>query len=414
MLTRFLILAFALFVSPAAFAQTEADKIATNFDPTPWIGTCGPAEHCDISEWDEGQSSGPPNAGNEGKLRFFCESSHLSYDDPILFPGQPGATHLHMFFGNTLTAANSTYRTLRTTGGSTCQGGPLNRTGYWAPALIRPQNNMAVKVDYILFYYKDNRRDHTPRLSGACPAPPAIMCPEGPIRPIPRGLSFITGRNPADISNSNDQVITWSCIASNGSIFPGQGSKSVLWDPVTPSNGIQGCPTNYQLIAGSVSNPCWNGELSSANGRDHLVKHVPSFVDGNYCPSTHPYLIPVIIFEVAFSHNGEDDYSQWYLSSDRFNGATHRNGESLHFDWFGAWDDDVFETFHKFALGFPGDGALCCAEAGSQIMTTFDGALGDGRQLVPNSVTTAQTAEGSRYMEIPSRQSRRRGKGRMR
>lgn len=65
-----------------------------------------------------------------GQFRTFCQFSHLSYDDPIIFPGQPGKSHLHMFFGNTDTNANSTIKSIINTGGSTCDGGPLNRTSY--------------------------------------------------------------------------------------------------------------------------------------------------------------------------------------------------------------------------------------------------------------------------------------------
>lgn len=36
-----------------------------------------------------------------GQFRFQAAPSHYLKDDPILFPGQPGGSHLHMFFGNT-------------------------------------------------------------------------------------------------------------------------------------------------------------------------------------------------------------------------------------------------------------------------------------------------------------------------
>jgi hypothetical protein len=103
---------------------------------------------------DGGFDDADCNTGTgEGKLRFLCIESHLGYNDPIVYPSQPGAAHLHQFFGNTLTNAYSDYSSLRTTGSGTCQGGPINRTAYWYPAMIRPQNNKVVKPSYVEMYY---------------------------------------------------------------------------------------------------------------------------------------------------------------------------------------------------------------------------------------------------------------------
>src|SRR5438105_14850034 len=42
-----------------------------------------------------------------------CPYSHSRMDDPIVFPKQPGASHLHDFFGAMHTNAYSTVRTMR-------------------------------------------------------------------------------------------------------------------------------------------------------------------------------------------------------------------------------------------------------------------------------------------------------------
>jgi len=42
----------------------------------------------------------------------------MGFDDPIVFPGQPGKSHLHTFFGNTLTDAFSTVDSIAKTGNS--------------------------------------------------------------------------------------------------------------------------------------------------------------------------------------------------------------------------------------------------------------------------------------------------------
>ena len=43
-----------------------------------------------------------------GAFRIPCAYSHMAFDDPIVYPGRPGAAHLHTFFGNTGTNAAST------------------------------------------------------------------------------------------------------------------------------------------------------------------------------------------------------------------------------------------------------------------------------------------------------------------
>ena len=60
----------------------------------------------------------------------------MAFDDPIVYPGQVGKSHLHVFFGNTGANANSTAASIAGSGNSTCDGGTVNRSAYWVPALI--------------------------------------------------------------------------------------------------------------------------------------------------------------------------------------------------------------------------------------------------------------------------------------
>ena len=87
-----------------------------------------------------------------GPFRFDCAAGQISAHDPIVYPGKPGAAHLQQFFGNTGTDANSAYSSLRATGDSTCQN-KLDRTAYWAPALLDGKGNV-IRPDYTVFYYK--------------------------------------------------------------------------------------------------------------------------------------------------------------------------------------------------------------------------------------------------------------------
>src|SRR5690606_20117373 len=91
----------------------------------------------------------------EGAFRFICNIGHISYDDPVAYPGQPDKAHLHMFFGNTATDAHSDYASLRASGEGTCQGGALNRSAYWIPALLtQAEGGQVVVPDSVTLYYK--------------------------------------------------------------------------------------------------------------------------------------------------------------------------------------------------------------------------------------------------------------------
>ena len=47
------------------------------------------------------------------EFRATCGSSHRRQDDPIVFQNQPGVSHMHEFFGNRTTNAQSTLTSLR-------------------------------------------------------------------------------------------------------------------------------------------------------------------------------------------------------------------------------------------------------------------------------------------------------------
>jgi hypothetical protein len=60
-----------------------------------------------------------------------CDFSHHAQVDPIVDFGKPKSFHMHEFFGNRTTNANSTYKTLRA-GGTYCDD-PKDTAAYWIP-----------------------------------------------------------------------------------------------------------------------------------------------------------------------------------------------------------------------------------------------------------------------------------------
>lgn len=63
-----------------------------------------------------------------------CKQSHVNNDDLIVFPGQPGASHLHVYTGARSNNAFSTVSSMRASG-TTCDN-PRDLAGYWGPAFV--------------------------------------------------------------------------------------------------------------------------------------------------------------------------------------------------------------------------------------------------------------------------------------
>jgi hypothetical protein len=324
--------------SAASREERTTSEDAEEFRPTP----SDPADvdviesDVDVASHTVDDAEGIPESSAwepSGNFRFVCEFSHLSYDDPIVYPGQPGAAHLHMFFGNVEADASSTYATLRANGDSTCQGGPLNRSGYWAPAVFNAAGDV-VRPEYITVYYK-----------GPGSAPDGSIID---VQPLPPGLRMIAGQ---DIdAPSTDSAHEWYCEVEQAA-----------------SVRIPNCGPD-ELVGVSLAFPsCWNGAaLDSADHRSHMAYEVRDPESGiASCPSSHPVPLPEFTLGIWFEHDG--DSSNWYLSSDRHGDAVWDNGASFHSDWYGAWDPAVQQTWIDECI----NGLLNCV----------GGQLGDGTKL---------------------------------
>ncbi|MXO87048.1 DUF1996 domain-containing protein [Altererythrobacter aurantiacus] len=332
----------------------ELDPIATNFDRSEWIG---------------GRSLPDSSAPDVvGAFRFICRPSHNAYDDPIVFPGQKGAAHLHTFFGNTMTDANSTYESLRTTGDSTCNNA-LNRSAYWMPALMNGRGQV-VMPDAISIYYK--------RRPASDPA-----CQEGKgCVPVPRGLRYVFGRTMSG-PGPGDHVY-FKCMNVDGK-----------YDSLPEA--ARNCPSGRQIGAVVASPQCWNGtELDSADHRSHMAYMQRDRNTGQQaCPSTHPYTLPQFTMGVWYTTDDTLDRSgdlstsrqTWYFASDRMEGKTWLpSGHTFHADWFGAWDDDVLKTWNDNCI----DKLLNCA----------GGDLGNGTGLRLNEISRERD---NNLVDVPPR-----------
>jgi hypothetical protein len=99
-----------------------------------------------------------------------------------VFPGVPGAAHLHEFFGNTSTNASSTYATM--IGKPTTCSVVGDTAGYWVPALLNGAGQR-IAPRRINVYYRDR--------------PPASR----PVTPFPPDFRMIAGSPQAGVWGFN-------------------------------------------------------------------------------------------------------------------------------------------------------------------------------------------------------------------
>ena len=238
-----------------------------------------------------------------GAFREPCDVSHFAFDDPIVSPGKPGASHLHMFFGNSNTNAYSNTDSINQFGRSSCAGGILNRSAYWVPALIDGAGNVILPTSAI-FYYKSG-------YGGVKPAD---------INAMPEGLRMISGDK--NLSNAQGQS-TWSC----EEIYIGH------FDSIKAVFDDGRCVAGNHLQLSFEFPQCWDGlNLDSSDHKSHMA-----FPTGSGCPATHPKAIPVITFNVRFPVPVAAP-TNWHLSSDMYDYASKGGGFSAHGDWWNGWD----------------------------------------------------------------------------
>jgi len=247
-----------------------------------------------------------PGGVNSGAIRMVCDPSHMGFDDPLVYPGQPGKSHLHTFFGNTAVDAYSTAASIATSGASTCRGGVADRSAYWVPTMIDTKTDRPLRPLAIMVYYKNH----------------GLGDPKS-IQEIPVGLRMIAGKS----SNATaDGPFTYRCI---GGSTNGKSSKS-----------IPGCEKGTYLRAQLDFPECWDGK--NLDSPDHMSHMTYRF--GSTCPASHPVPIPKLSYLVDYPAITGDIDKRWRLSSDMYD-KNLPGGYSAHGDFVNGWEPEVMRTF---------------------------------------------------------------------
>ena len=87
-------------------------------------------------------TSSPPHvvfSNHVAQWNVLCSADHYAPNDPIVFPGQPGMSHMHTFYGNKSTDAFTTLSSLSAASPSSCGRGmgTSDLSGYWVPSLMK-------------------------------------------------------------------------------------------------------------------------------------------------------------------------------------------------------------------------------------------------------------------------------------
>jgi Domain of unknown function (DUF1996) len=195
-----------------------------------------------------------------GQFVLRCAYSHSLMDDPIVAPGQPGASHLHDFFGNTTTDASSTLDSLLR-GSTTCRA-PSDTAAYWTPAAYLNDTRVVPTVMRIYYLGSRTRRVET----------------------IPAGLQIIGGNKTALTAAENPHV-SWNCGQTTAVRTP-RADAPYDCAPWSSYGFVDG-------VIGSIDLPnCWDG-------RGLRPEDVVYPVSGS-CPEGFAHVLPKLSERVHF------------------------------------------------------------------------------------------------------------------
>jgi hypothetical protein len=251
-------------------------------------------------------------ARNQAIFSVRCPISHALPDDPIVYPGIPGASHLHDFYSNRSANAYSTTTSFAQST-STCLFGfdKDDLSPYWVPALLGPtgQRVSGTATQHLMdVYYDLDRKDP-------------------PMRTFPFGLRFIAGDGRAT-SPQPTKNVSFHCFKASGG---GSSTADVAYIPA--------CPDGYYLMAKINFPSCWDGQnLDSPDHKSHMA-----YPRKGVCPASHPAELPRVAYHVRWKNaRGGPGYQ---LSS----GGQY----SLHADFWNVWNPAVLDWLVENCLNRP-------------------------------------------------------------
>ncbi len=220
----------------------------------------------------------------EPSFRVVCYPTGIAKNDPIVFPGKTGLSHMHTFYGAKGVDHNTTAATLATATSSQCGSyfDGIDNSAYWIPTLYKDgQPVYSTTGAYQLHAYYQ-------RAGGA----------DGALvdQAWPRGLKIIAGDMHA---TTPQRGILYFCA---NSVDTGSQSKASTEFPT--------CTSEETLVARLQFPDCWDGVyLDSEDHKSHMAYSTGA---RNTCPTDHPVKIAQLTVEAwFFSVNGDGSDFRW-------------------------------------------------------------------------------------------------------
>jgi hypothetical protein len=239
----------------------------------------------------------PIPAHAEQQFIVDCLFAHRAKDAPIVYPRQPGASHMHDFFGNKSTNAFSTYRSMLRARTNCDRAGET--AAYRAPTLVRGDGTIFMPRR-IKIYYRSG------------------LLPGRRTHPFPKNFRVIAGG-----VNTMGKYAGWNC--------DGTGLSK------TARINCSGRSPGHTYVRGEIIFPMC-GKMRAGKIVTDSPDHRSHVVYGSHrtgCPRTHPIQLPAIKVNIRYGISN-CVAARCRLVSDMMMGAKVPGG-SLHADYWNTW-----------------------------------------------------------------------------
>ena len=235
--------------------------------------------------------------GDRGQFTVECGFSHYLPDDPIVHPGEAGASHLHQFFGAVDSSVDATAELLLA-GETTCEQ-KLDTASYWTPALIDADQNLIEPIKAVAYYR-----------AGPDVEPTEVVA-------YPAGMMLVAGDHTA-VEPQPLSIVSWSC--TTGSLR----SEKPL-----------DCAGATSMRMSITFQDCWDGEHIRSPIVPDPDLHV-AYSSAGECPATHPVHLLQLQLAIDFPP----------VPPDELDGLALASGDILsgHADFWNTWDQAKLEN----------------------------------------------------------------------
>ena len=325
-----------------------------------------------------------------GAFRVQCGVSYTVRTDPLLNRDESNPmSHMHTYFGGDVpTDANTDLPDLTADGtGSTCAGGTLNRSLYWIPTMIRPENNgeySVVEPTNFLAYYKNSLNVYGKTdeviFSQNSGVDPKTLIRRAMPEFLPAAwynLKMISYPYQGDQRVEKGNNTQWECPKAGGGTNRVNGFMPLDCAPNSTLRVQMWFPQCLNTKKQPRGDESTEAQYYTADGQLDWLRFAENRLNEDGCPSDTAQdewvRIPTLSYAI-FYKVGPTGNSDWILSSDLMMGDG-RPGNSMHGDFMNGWDPQAASAWYKDCL------------LNNKSCTNFYNDLGSGRWTRMNGST---------------------------